>query len=347
MTAPVKPKTKSKRKPPARVSSKANQKPAVKKPKRIKELRPAGPAYELTEIKPVATAPAESSEDEVLPKVMEMTPPQTVTPPDTVTPAEPEPALEEPAGPLTAEPVQEPEREPELEKPQPVLKASEPVSQAGPPNQAQAARTAPVKAAGQARRRKRILISLLFAAIIAGIAGYLLMQHRPGDVDTQLVAQVAKLAVLPSDEEPTVTTVVDKSKINQSFLANAREGDKVLLYFQSGKAVVYRPSSRQIVNMGPLTQPPAQVFIRNGTESETLPTSVADRLSPPTSYNIISRDMAARRDYTETIVVDLAGNRPDVATRVATALNAKVSGLPEGETRPEGDILIIVGKDIR
>src|SRR4051812_31442361 len=48
------------------------------------------------------------------------------------------------------------------------------------------------------------------------------------------VAAVGKLIVLPTDEDPTVATVTDPSKLqNQTFFAHAKVGDKVLLYVKA------------------------------------------------------------------------------------------------------------------
>jgi hypothetical protein len=67
-----------------------------------------------------------------------------------------------------------------------------------------------------------------------------------------LVAKVGKLIVLP-DEEPTVATVTDPSKLsNQSFFATAQTGDKVLIYAGAKKAVLYRPSESKIIEVAPV-----------------------------------------------------------------------------------------------
>jgi hypothetical protein len=118
------------------------------------------------------------------------------------------------------------------------------------------------------------------------------------------------------------------------------------LYFQAGKAIVYRPSTRQIVNMGPLAQPPAQVFIRNGSD-KPVPESLAAKLTQPAGFNIVSQDNSPKPKYTKTIVVDVNSNRPDLAARLAKLIGAEVGKLPSGESQPEADLLVIVGNDAR
>lgn len=75
----------------------------------------------------------------------------------------------------------------------------------------------------------------------------------------EVVKQVGKLVIVPSDEKPTLATISDISKLKgQEFFANAANGDKVLVYQKAGKAIIYRPSLNLVVEMAPLnsnTQP--------------------------------------------------------------------------------------------
>lgn len=64
----------------------------------------------------------------------------------------------------------------------------------------------------------------------------------------QLVDSVGKLVQLPANETPTIATVNDAAKLkNQAFFANAQDGDKVLIYSKSGRAVLYRPSTNRVI----------------------------------------------------------------------------------------------------
>src|SRR5258707_851119 len=68
-----------------------------------------------------------------------------------------------------------------------------------------------------------------------------------------LIAQVGSLIELPSGEVPTVATVSDPAKLaGQQFFANAKKGDKVLIYTQAKKAILYRPSQNKIVDVAPV-----------------------------------------------------------------------------------------------
>lgn len=194
-----------------------------------------------------------------------------------------------------------------------------------------------------------MLVPVLVLAVLLTAAGFgyrLFAQRNQGIAgpDKNLINEVSRIAVLPKDEVPSVTTVVDTTKVNQEFLRSARKGDKVLLYFQEGRAVVYRPSTRQIVNMGPLQTPKPRVFLRDGTGSSNL-NAVSDKITGSNEFLFASRDVSPIKNYDKSVVVDLTGRRPDVAQRLAKLLGLSVVKLPDGESRPDGDLLVIVGKD--
>src|SRR5258708_6866133 len=60
------------------------------------------------------------------------------------------------------------------------------------------------------------------------------------EANAQLLADVGKLMVLPEGEAPTIATVVDPAKLkSQPFFADAKVGDKVLIYTFARKAILY------------------------------------------------------------------------------------------------------------
>ncbi len=68
-----------------------------------------------------------------------------------------------------------------------------------------------------------------------------------------LVAKVSKLVVLPEGETPTVATVSDVEALkSQPFFANAKQGDKVLIFAQSRKAILYSVEMNKIIEVAPL-----------------------------------------------------------------------------------------------
>lgn len=110
---------------------------------------------------------------------------------------------------------------------------------------------------------KPIFIALVVLLVVfAGASVYLYNQfadlkanpQRVAEEETAaLVSKVARLIVLPEGETPTVATVSDPEKLkDQPFFAKAKVGDKVLIYANSKKAVLYDPSSDIIVEVAPV-----------------------------------------------------------------------------------------------
>jgi hypothetical protein len=106
---------------------------------------------------------------------------------------------------------------------------------------------------------KYIAIAVVVIALIGLTYGYLHTRNQLKSLssnpkesaqnETQKVQEkVGKLIVLPTDETPTAATVNDVSKLkNQEFFSRAHNGDKVLVYAKSGRAVLYRPSINKVV----------------------------------------------------------------------------------------------------
>lgn len=72
-----------------------------------------------------------------------------------------------------------------------------------------------------------------------------------------VVTKVGKLIILPKDQKPTVATVVHADKLkDQTFFADAKDGDRILIYNSKNKAILYRPSTNQLVNVAAVTVTP-------------------------------------------------------------------------------------------
>lgn len=62
--------------------------------------------------------------------------------------------------------------------------------------------------------------------------------------------RVSQLVEVPAGQEPTIATVQDVSKLqSQVFFKNAQNGDKVLIYTEAKKAILYRPSTDKIIGV--------------------------------------------------------------------------------------------------
>lgn len=65
------------------------------------------------------------------------------------------------------------------------------------------------------------------------------------------IKQVGSSIELPEDEDPTIAVVSDVEKLSdQTFFKNAKVGDKVLIYTNAGKVILYRPGENRVVEVG-------------------------------------------------------------------------------------------------
>lgn len=65
-----------------------------------------------------------------------------------------------------------------------------------------------------------------------------------------LVSQVGQVMVLPQGEQPVPAEVSDESRFaNNPAFEGVKNGDKLLIYQEKRKVIIYRPSTNQIVNV--------------------------------------------------------------------------------------------------
>ena len=69
-----------------------------------------------------------------------------------------------------------------------------------------------------------------------------------------IVERVGQHILLPPNETPTIATVSDPEALqDQAFFSQAKKGDKVLIYTDSKKAILYDPEIDKIIAVAPLT----------------------------------------------------------------------------------------------
>ena len=109
------------------------------------------------------------------------------------------------------------------------------------------------------------LVIVLVILVLIGAAIYFYLQYQktnnllqnPNQASQEetknLISQVGKLIQLPANENPTIATVSDITKLSdQQFFKNAVNGDKVLIYSQAQKAILYRPRINKIIEVAPV-----------------------------------------------------------------------------------------------
>lgn len=220
-------------------------------------------------------------------------------------------------------------------------------------------------------KAKKVLILGFLLIFLTAVCGFLYWKYRhtaqqlwavlnpnPEAETTQLLSELSQFMYLP-EEQPTVATVTDKDSLAaQDFFLQAENGDKVLIFTNVKKVILYRPSERKIVNVAPLivqesatpdTPTPSPtvsipVVLLNGSTQVGITNVVDDQLLANfPQLSVINKLPAQKNDYAQTLVIDLTGKNEVLVKEIASNLKATVTTLPEGETPPTAEILIIVG----
>ena len=108
---------------------------------------------------------------------------------------------------------------------------------------------------------KLLLLVLILSTI--GVAGFFYLKYQDAlnkpsaDIAAEkLVEEIGKVVELPADEVPLIATVEDRTELyDKPFFEKAQNGDKVLVYNNAKKAFLYRPSTKKIINIGPVNFP--------------------------------------------------------------------------------------------
>lgn len=164
-----------------------------------------------------------------------------------------------------------------------------------------------------------------------------------------LKTKVSKLMQLP-DENPTVATIKDISKLkDQAFFDDAKNGDKVLIFTEAKKAIIYRENENKIINSGPIAVTSdnkktssvvaVSVLASEGGSSADAKTKVAG------VQGVKITEGKAVSNYSSTKVVDISGKNAAKAKEIASALGGEVvNSVPSGETAPAGASIVVFVK---
>lgn len=235
-----------------------------------------------------------------------------------------------------------------------------------------------------------IFILTIIALIGLGAAGYSFFQYQStqkelkaikqaagasqsasGDQLSKILVEIGKIMKLPEGEIPTMATISDIAKLkDQPFFQNAKNGDVLLVFNKAGKAILYNPTDKKIVEVAPVnnastagsprpsgssspspspTPSPFQpkLVLRNGTSLPSLTSKIETQIKKSfPSATIVAKENAARDTYDKTIAVIINQAAKDSAEQIAKNLGISIAGLPSAEKKPAGvDIVIILGKD--
>lgn len=179
----------------------------------------------------------------------------------------------------------------------------------------------------------------------------------------QLTKEVQEIMYLP-DETPSIATVTDKDLLStEVFFQKAENGDKVLLFTTNQKAVLYRPSTKKVVEVAPLINPPPSatpskqpvsapdaervlITLLNGSTKVGITNTVDESLTTAFPFlQVVAKQPAAKTDYTQSLVADMTGTNSELAQQIAQQLGAVIATLPEGELAYEGEMVVIIGNN--
>ncbi len=190
--------------------------------------------------------------------------------------------------------------------------------------------------------------------------------------ERKIVAKVNTLVVLPTGEEPTIAIVTDKEKLeNRQLFPQVDNGDRLLFYPKGGIVVIYRPVLQKVIDIIHLAQPitnqtvvkaqpshtteKIKIILYNGTSTVGLTKKIESLLaSKATNIEVVDKDSAKRRDYKNSIIIDISNKFSDQLDTLSKLFSIAQGSLPEGEATPSAgsgqapsaDMLIIVGEDM-
>lgn len=174
-----------------------------------------------------------------------------------------------------------------------------------------------------------------------------------------LLAKVGKLIVLPEGEEPFILNIQNAEEMAkvQPFFANTIDGDKVLIYVEAGKSIIYSPSRNIIVNSGALSvsdsslpldaENPLQVEIRRGGASDEQVDALRAQLLQLDGVELSDVAKAANQNYQGPLVVALVKDETRLKQARTFAANLGVPltlDLPTAEASSAAEVLVIAGK---
>lgn len=201
-----------------------------------------------------------------------------------------------------------------------------------------------------------VLLNIVVLLGLAGFGGYFYKKYT--DVKSQsperlqqaktqdIIKEVGKLYALPNDEDPTIATVSDdKEKRDQlkkeyPFFDRAEGGDIALIYTKAKVAILYRPSTKQILKVSPVNVEDAVSIRTVGSDSER---AAVEKILTDNNLSFTSGGQA-KTTVAGVTVVDLKGDKSEQAANLAKIVKGKVGTLPAGEDKPtDVDLLILVG----
>lgn len=205
-------------------------------------------------------------------------------------------------------------------------------------------------------KKKHIILGILvfFVLCAFGAATYYYVQYKElknnpnkvaQDEAKAIVAKISKLMTLPTDEQPTLATVLDKEKLkDQPFFKDSQNDDKIVIYTQAKKAIIFRENEGKIINVGPIllnddATKVSVALLDAGGDTNKVQSTLNEKLANSISY--VPTEKSSKK-YDKIIVVDKSGQKADAAQQIANAIGGTVGTLQADDASPNADIVVIV-----
>lgn len=204
---------------------------------------------------------------------------------------------------------------------------------------------------------RTFIVSIIGAicCVLLGMYVQKLLLTRSGNDTTELQNLVQTIGVfmeLPDGETPTLATVTDTEKLPALvFFSHAKTGDKVLIYQKAAKAILYRPTTKKIIDTSvfrpsAIEKEPLTVELRNGTQKSGLTADFEKKLARVApELRVVAKETAKRRDYTDSMVIVGSTSHRAIAASLAKEMDIAEGQLPQSEASLSADLTIIIGAD--
>lgn len=81
------------------------------------------------------------------------------------------------------------------------------------------------------------------------------------ETQQKMMQHLSEIVELPK-EAPTIAVVSEKEKLDQPFFEKSENGDQVIVFEKEGKVILYRPSTKKIINFANIELPESGGFVQ-------------------------------------------------------------------------------------
>jgi hypothetical protein len=164
--------------------------------------------------------------------------------------------------------------------------------------------------------------------------------------DKVLLFMQAKKAFLYRPSENKLIEMMALGESQTSSLQNTQENQNLVVPIpvEEQPAESASQPAAEIAEIPEKQKENAKVAVYNGANIKGLAQKIGDKLALISGV-IVSEKTNAEGSYQKTLVIDLSGSQTELAQKIAAELGGEIGQLPEGETKPAADILVIVAKE--